>query len=157
MKIVQTENVKLAELYDHEKERALNEEKISDGPRRTRDEGVVALGRPPLPIYLDSSAYDLFANGKDVEVRQDGPRWAGRNLFPGRRCFISRGYSKANRRAGTVGQVWRQPTIYGLSDAVLGRAKLFVRGPRGLPAIAEPHPRFDPMLQVVAFEVLLDD
>ena len=57
----------------------------------------------PLFIPLKTQFYEAFLNGtKTVELRQHGPRWNEQTCQIGRAVTISKGYGKANRRAGVI-------------------------------------------------------
>lgn len=59
----------------------------------------------PLFIPLKTEFYEAFLLGeKRSELRLYGPRWNEATCVEGRRVILSKGYGKAHRIGGTIGQ-----------------------------------------------------
>jgi hypothetical protein len=82
------------------------------GETQGAGEGAVQQGRgtevKPLFVPLAGEHYDAFAAGtKDTEYRKYGGQWTEKNVYPGRKVVLSRGYGKYARVTGTVVEATR--------------------------------------------------
>lgn len=106
-----------------------------------------------LPVTSDVYA-DYEHGGKDVEVRNDHPRW--RKLLPGDPLLISCGYGTQHRIPIRVGLVRRYEGVFAVPDSLLRRARLLSDGDGRSVGVLKPgtFARFPG--PVVVFEIVND-